>query len=456
MKSFNLKYSHFTSLYLILLLFVGCDIANQNQHQSESSEIDTAEIVEQSLSFYDGKPYRDLSIVSKVERLKNELSEIYSGFAGLYISNETNELVLALVIKADFEKQEETVVNKLESKVSERFQENDLEVPDYSFKTKYVANTFRELQQVRDIIVPVLQERDDVVEAYIDVKNNVFKIGIVKGTDKRVYNDLIESFSIESGMVQLYETERVQFTTDLRDKLRPVRGGLEIYRSGATCTFGFNIKLNGTDMWVTNSHCTQNFSSTGNTLFYQDTYSGSNTFLGEEYRDYQGSYNWRFSDAVIIDHSGGETRELGGILATEYPGISWGNFGSIDLIPDGNDFIQFKIVSELYPVIPGMNLQKIGKRTGWTIGEVKDDCRIMFDVQDNWDLHCQLVTDIYVRGGDSGSPVFYAEELDSDDEPAALVGITWGRNTVLHRTYHSYVDAIREDLLQSGETMTTY
>lgn len=61
-----------------------------------------------------------------------------------------------------------------------------------------------------------------------------------------------------------------------------------------------------------------------------------------------------------------------------------------------------------------------------------------------------------LRGGDSGSPVFWVDSPDYES-PALLVGLHWGRSSSLRtRAYHSRIPGIRADLLQSGETMTTY
>ncbi len=50
--------------------------------------------------------------------------------------------------------------------------------------------------------------------------------------------------------------------------------------------------------------------------------------------------------------------------------------------------------------------------------------------------------------------------FDSPDfeSPALLVGLHWGRSSSFFQTraYHSRIPGIRADLLQSGETMTTY
>lgn len=331
-------------------------------------------------------------------------------------------------------------------------------------------------------MTPIIHERNDIVESEINIEKNVFSIGIMESGNRSDFHKIIREFSIPEDAVEMYETEPVQLLSSsknnemiyrsnhtLEDRVRPVRGGLRIARpipndptKETTCTFGFNIKLNGTDMWVTNSHCIYQFSNTGNTPFYQHTSSNSlsSRFVGTEFRDYQGSGSWRYSDAAIIDHSGGQSLEFAGIFATEYAGVIWGDFGSIDLVPYQNDYGQFEIIHEFTgpsDIFNGLQINKVGRRTGWTLGFVKSTCMNISNISDlnGWSLYCQIRSNVYSRGGDSGSPVFFYDHPPSSlNEPAALIGIHWGRTS--NRSYHSYIDGIRFDLLQSGETMTTY
>lgn len=432
-------------------------------------------------TFYENKPFSELPVVQKAERMENKLSEIYDGFAGIWFEPEREEMVVSLVEQESFAAQRESILSEITSQILKKFDSVNIGINVESFRIKETGYTFHELQYIRDVLTPVIHERDDIVESYINVEENAFSIAILKTANRIDYQNLLRTYSISENGVIIYEGEPVEVASNpmthnmlfrsnhtLEDRVRPLRGGLLIRRPipesnyVRNCTFGFNIKLNGVNKWITNSHCTYDFSHTGNTPFYQQSVPLSTHFIGIEYRDYEGGGSVRFSDAAIIDHSGGQQLAFNEILWTEYPGMVWGDHGSIDLIPYQNDYARAEILGEFEdyaPLFQGLQIHKIGQRTGWTIGTIRSNCTNISNISglSGWTLACQIRSNAYARSGDSGSPVFWVDSPDYES-PALLVGLLWGRSTapLQTRSYHSRIHGIRADLLQSGETMTTY
>lgn len=483
------RFSNKLSVICLLFLF-GCDLSVQDSF--DTPELVNESLFTESLTYFEGKPYSESQVVRHAEQLENELSQIYEGFGGVWLDTvDKTTIVIALQKSEIFEANRENILTNLQTSIKERVIEKiapseGLSVSDYRFKTEEVAYSFRELQHIRDLLTPVIHQRNDIVESFIDVENNVFSIGVMAGSKLDDYNSLIELFSIEKNTVLFFETEPIkpdillsseldnsnlQSTLTLRDYIRPLRGGLQIEGRDPfnfvtrVCTFGFNVKLDGVDMWVTNSHCTSQFSSTSTTHFGQSIWTNFNdgTYVGSEFRDYSGINNTRYSDAALIEKSG-QSSKFGYILMTDDYAHSWTNEGSVTLIPEGNNYRDMEIVDEYSDPIPHLGLHRIGRTAGWTTGSLSNACTTVSNIappMDGWTLYCQIRSTVYSGSGDSGSPVFQVVTIGTPGdhttiETISLVGIHWGRNNSQQRSYHSPIDGIRNDLVQAGETLLTY
>ncbi len=223
-------------------------------------------------------------------------------------------------------------------------------------------------------------------------------------------------------------TEPIHFMeTTLRTAHRPTRGGIQIHWSQYVCTLGFNVDHSGGRSFVTNSHCTNNQGTTGNTAYYQPTSSAQPTPIADEAHDpsyFTGgacpsNRQCRYSDAARALYRSGTGSNQGEIARTT--GV---NNGSLDVVG------VFTITEQnnTSTTFSG-TIHKVGRTTGWSSGNVTSTCANVNVSGTNITLLCQTLVQrngrSIVGGGDSGSPVF--QTLSGNN--VRLVGILWGGNS---------------------------
>jgi hypothetical protein len=97
-------------------------------------------------------------------------------------------------------------------------------------------------------------------------------------------------------------------------------------------------------------------------------------------------------------------------------------------------------------------MQKVGRTTGWSSGNVTNTCTTVNVSGSNIQLLCQTLVQkpntTIVGGGDSGSPVFRAVSGDNVE----LVGILWGGNNAGDLFVFSPLKNIQDEL--GGVTAT--
>jgi hypothetical protein len=221
---------------------------------------------------------------------------------------------------------------------------------------------------------------------------------------------------IPAEAVIVRETEPIRFAATLRDRVRPVVGGLQINFPGFLCTLGFNAVANGQNSFITNSHCTSTQGGTESTPYWQPTQTVDGVRIGTEVADPQyfrrngcpGGRRCRFSDAARVRYASGIQFTLGSIARTSAP-----NNNSLEITGS------FSIAGEGSASV-GQTVNKVGRTTGWTQGRVSNTC-VNTGVQgSNIVQLCQTFVAAGVGSGDSGSPVF------SGTSSVTLVGILWG------------------------------
>lgn len=465
-------------LLLMVLVVSGCDL---NDPISEDSPIDSSEVnleiqAQQALTYYEGNAYSQTSMVRKVERIHIETAEAFESYGGLWADTTKENTYIIGVKKNAFNTGNKNKINdQLKEKVNEIIKPVNvtLEASQRTYEIVEVVFSYKELSNYRDLLNPILHNRSDVVETYIDFQKNVFSIGVTENFVRSSIHDLLESYSISKDAVNIYKTEPVQLasinknfnfphflqsTPTLRDYYRPVQGGLQIRSDGGvTCTFGFNIKLDGVGMWVTNSHCTSVFSGSDNSNFYQNNQNISSHYIGSEYRDFQGygttGNQWRYSDAALIDMDSGVSSRFGAITTTAT--TAWGGWGNPSNLEIGSIYTYKQITGERTSNLQGELLHKTGRTTGTTKGLVNSTCVDVSNILQlpGWTLKCQIRASIYGQPGDSGSPLYY----DGLYLPqAVLVGIQWGINNGLEVSYFSHINAVRDELTIGNENLETH
>jgi len=211
----------------------------------------------------------------------------------------------------------------------------------------------------------------------------------------------------------------------LQSEFRPTQGGIQINFPGYLCTMGFNVDHAGGRSFITNSHCTNTQGGVDNTPYYQPLSSVNPTVIANEVADptYQSGIAGcsagkvcRRSDASRALYNASTASSRGVIAKTT--GVNTGSLtvgGTFTITAQENASTNFS-----------GTVNKVGRTTGWTAGNVNGTCVTVNVSGSNIQQICQtLVTNNsanIVGAGDSGSPVF---QITSGDN-VKLIGILWG------------------------------
>ena len=274
-----------------------------------------------------------------------------------------------------------------------------------------------------------------VLSSYINHKANMLEVGV---QDLRLSDEVhhaLQNLGIPQEAVHIKQTEPIvlQVQETLRNKVRPVKGGLEIQRRinptlASVCTLGVNALRAGKEGFVTASHCSATPAAvdTGDgAVFYQKE---NGPFLdgdkiGHETVDPppfacpppDEGQQCRFSDVNFSEYDiapaqyrVGFIEKTQGLNAPQIPESK--NIAGNFQITGTGDALQEQVVN------------KVGRSSGWTNGTVTAVCATeRFGV---YIKLCQNEASYQSAAGDSGSPVFQIAAPGSDS--VTLVGIHWG------------------------------
>jgi hypothetical protein len=279
-----------------------------------------------------------------------------------------------------------------------------------------------------------------VVLGDVDEGRNRVRIGVTSAQAGARVRATIAKLGIPAGAVIVEERAPVAAMNTLRDRVRPLNGGLQINffptpagtpGPSLICTLGFNVEINGVRSFITNSHCSN--VEGGNELptqYYQSLRGGgASTFVGTEADDPQWQLmltlqcppplSCRYSDAARVQYEPGAAAEtwLGSIAQLDE--ITTSLADTVHTIAG-----DFTIVGERDP-IQGEVANKVGRTTGWTRGITTATCVDVLALGTAHMRLCQTMVAALVDGGDSGSPVFFQE----DGPNVTLLGILWGGST---------------------------
>lgn len=291
---------------------------------------------------------------------------------------------------------------------------------------------FRDLHGWRIDLRSRILGTEGVVLLDVDETLNRVRIGVDPAAGEpaaRAAARIAARRGIPRNAVVIVDAEPIVQVTTLRDMVRPVPGGMQIRFSNFLCTLGFNAARNGAAGFVTNSHCTDQQGGVHKrrpTLYYQPLNQTPAEFIGTErvdpdyFRRKNGcprGAECRFSDSAWAEYdaaslSGGDTIAR----TTERGALS----GSIT-IDDANPTFA---VAGTGAAGVGNEVNKVGRTSGWTFGQVSATCVDTGVQGSNIVLLCQTFVDAGVGSGDSGSPVF----TWTGGGTVTLVGILWGGN----------------------------
>lgn len=273
-----------------------------------------------------------------------------------------------------------------------------------------------------------------IVSTDVDERLNRIKIGVEDLAGEADVRQVLDRLGIPPAAVITKRAKRPPYTSTLLDRVRPLAGGYVIrwYRDAYSqiegCTLGFNARRGTVNGFVTNSHCTETQGGWDGEEFFQHTMTASNS-VGYEHSDppFVSSFNCpqtfscRYSDAAFVAyHTNSPTGEslfgLGQIAQTTYPP---GQYSGSTTINSAHP--RFYIRGEKAGPDWGEQVNKIGRTTGWTYGNVIETCSDQYRAG-NKILWCQSVIDTGVGSGDSGSPVFVEDGFNQ----VILYGVVWG------------------------------
>ncbi len=242
-------------------------------------------------------------------------------------------------------------------------------------------------------------------------------------------------------------TQPIHQMATLRDRFRPTQAGIQIHFWLFVCTMGFNVSHSEGRSFITNSHCTQRQGGTEGTEYFQPSSRIDPSVIAIEAADpeyFTGGVcprgrRCRYSDASRALYSSDVASIQGEILKTSGPNTGDLNVAGVFTITrQDNATTSFRI---------GTVVNKVGRTTGWTQGEVTRTCVHTGVFASNVVQLCQTFVSnpggaLVVGGGDSGSGVF---SLGSRDN-VTLLGILWGGSSDNRTFVFSPLKSIQDEL----------
>jgi hypothetical protein len=230
----------------------------------------------------------------------------------------------------------------------------------------------------------------------IDETNNKILIGVEK---KQIEADVIKllfklsippraaSIEVINVQTQATTTSNVQSKDQLASltldsRVRPTQGGYQIHpvlQDRTHCTLGFNAtRAGGHTGFTTSSWCTDLHWQMDGTSFYQPGFSLSDV-VGSETLDPPGfatggfpcpkQMRCRYSEAAFVDYDPIYSVRGGAIAKTT--GLTTTSIANTNVDPTQ----QFGIATApSLPYLVGLTLNKVGRRTGWTNGQIVSTC----------------------------------------------------------------------------------
>jgi hypothetical protein len=280
-----------------------------------------------------------------------------------------------------------------------------------------------------------------VVFTDIDEGQNRLRVGITPGASQRNVEQALARTGVPREAVVFSRISPIQRAKTLRDRFRPVPGGVQIafplpaQGPGVVgiCTLGFNARIpgRGANFFLTPSHCSERQGGNQETRYFQPFTGGANR-IGVEFRDPQygnpgglcedfPGFRCRLSDALLARYRDDVEPQFGKIARTTF---AQQRIGSL-VINQNNP--RWTIIGEFEFPFLGETAHKVGRSSGWTRGPVIISCGDFTVDGTDVALICQDIVLAGLRPGDSGSPVFErAVDFGLGPGQVFLVGLAWG------------------------------
>lgn len=283
---------------------------------------------------------------------------------------------------------------------------------------------WQQLERWQDAATMAAFESAGAVFVDNDETVNRIRIGVADLNAMGQVRSAIARSGLPDEAVIIEQAEPIVLVASLQNVVdRPVRAGVQIHFGQYVCSVGFNATDGTQKSFVTASHCTNKQGGVESTAYYQPLQSSSGGQIATEVEDPKYVRNGpgcprgrlcRYSDAARAVYLNSANQALGSIAKT-----SGANNGSLEIT--GTLSIGSNDCATLGGCIPaGQTVNKIGRTTGWTSGNVTNTCVNTGVSGSNIVQLCQSFVSASVAGGDSGSDVF------SGTSNVKLAGILWG------------------------------
>lgn len=276
-----------------------------------------------------------------------------------------------------------------------------------------------------------------IVFGDVDEGRNRLRFGVTDGGALAGVQNALALRGVPTGAAVIEQRAGFRTVATLRDRGRPLIGGLQInffvtppglHPGSFLCTLGFNAQRFGVSGFITNSHCTNvEGGEETPTDYYQNVRAGgAANFIGTEVDDphWTSQLNLdcppplacRYSDAARVQYAPGVAATLGRIARVDE--ITTTLADTLHTIAG-----EWRIRGERADPVQGEIVNKTGRTTGWTAGPTTGTCVDVLALGTSHIRLCQAVVSALVDGGDSGSPVFFRRGGGSN---VTLLGILWG------------------------------
>jgi hypothetical protein len=266
-------------------------------------------------------------------------------------------------------------------------------------------------------------------------------VGVADDAAETRVRDFARAAGLPDSAVRIERQKPFKLAWNLRDGIRPIKGGLQIENEDrAKCTMFGTVFHRGRQAkgLLTNSHCTRTqFADDGIEFFQAGGALFSGDFVAREVLD-PGSFTQstdpgcpsgavcRRSDAAFAQFDTSTVGIVGRVARTANPCLS--AVCTLEMATnDPNSFLPVTGAGD-GDVARGTRVSKVGRTTGWTVGPVTAVCA---DVSVGGlpagatpiVMRCQTLVRAIADSGDSGSPVFTSQAGFTN---AHYVGILWG------------------------------
>ena len=280
-----------------------------------------------------------------------------------------------------------------------------------------------------------------------DEKANKLVFGVENAAAIAGVRVALARLGIPSSAFAVEVTQPIHQMATLRDRFRPTQAGIQIHFGQFLCTMGFNVSHSGGRSFITNSHCTNRQGGTEGTQYFQPTSTIDPTVIATEADDpayfrhgaCPRGRKCRYSDASRALYSSDVASNQGDILKTRGPNNGDLNVSGVFTIAAQDN------ATTSFPI--GTVVNKVGRTTGWTQGEVTRTCVNTGVFGSNIVQLCQTFVSnaagaVVVGAGDSGSGVFSIAKRDN----VTLLGILWGGSADNRTFVFSPLKQIQDEL----------